>query len=186
MTQSKAINQQKAFTFFPLKQLTNILVPRTSSSRDWTSSCVSAMKDTEICVHSIGVSPYSLWPWVTTLSFSDVIAKHHCSTPSSQSIHRTKTTSKPAILCRKSFFSMVQMHGRVNIRTATSNCCWRSHAYVLDYTPQRKLETSIFSRTLKIPLEHNHFDKNLNWGQSFREKVPVRNLEQTSSCCTSG
>lgn len=156
MTHSKAINQQKAFTFFP---------PEVVSYHFGAQNQLIKGLDNFQCQHNGGhwnlcsyyrcqpPQPFliCLWLWVTTLSFSDLIAKRHSSTAFSQFILRAKTTSKLTTLFIKSSFNTIQTHGRGNIRTAFSNCFWRSPAYILDYTPQRKLEVSIFSRSLKIP-----------------------------------
>lgn len=156
MTHSQAINEQKTSTFFP---------PEVVSYHFGAQNHLIKGLDKFQCQRNGGhwnlcsyyrcqpLQPFliCLWPWVTTLSFSDLIAKRHSSTPFSQFICGAKTTSKLTILFIKSSFNTIQTHGRGNIRTAFSSCCWRSPAYILDYALQRKLEIGIFLRSLKIP-----------------------------------
>lgn len=137
------------------------------------------MEDTEICVHSISVSPYSLSPWIMTLSFSDIIAKHHSSTPSSQFTHRTKTTSKPAILRIKSNFSIAQMHGRVNLglqlQTVVGGAMptpWTTHH-------KENWRPAYFQEPWRSHWNTTTLIKTWTGGQRFRQKVPVRNPEQS-------
>lgn len=67
-----------------------------------------------------------LWPWVTTLNFSELTAKHHSSTLFSPLIHRAKTTAKVTFLVIKSSFRTTQTHGRGNIRNVFSYFSQRS------------------------------------------------------------